>query len=277
MGVARLLAIIPHPDDESYSFGGTIALAARAGWRCVVHCATNGELGERHDGVATAPETLGPARAAELVASCRALGAERPLLWGLPDGGLAQEPSQRERIVAVLRGIRPDLVLVLGADGAYGHPDHLAVYRWVRAAWETSVEPRPALLLAAFPRGLFLPQYGKCVVSGIMGDPPLVTPDDLGSNRAHYEVDVSAVRESKLAAIGSHRTQLAGGSPESMFPPGIVAALLGRERFIDARGARDERTAVLLAGLGAGDVSRVAGQRTVKTSREFLDRPEGRP
>ena len=45
-----LLAIIPHPDDESYSFGGTLALAAAASWRCLVQCATSGERGKRHDG-----------------------------------------------------------------------------------------------------------------------------------------------------------------------------------------------------------------------------------
>jgi LmbE family N-acetylglucosaminyl deacetylase len=230
-----------------------IALAARAGWRCVVHCATNGELGERHDGVAAAPQTLRLARAAELEASCRALGAEQPSFWGLPDGGLAREAGQEERIALVFGELRPEVVLALGADGAYGHPDHLVVYRWVRKAWEASAGARPALLLAVFPFGLFLPQYRKCVASGIMGDPPLVTPADLGADRAHYEVEISEVREKKLAAIGSHRTQLSDGSPESMFPPGIVAALLGRERFIDARGARDERTAALLSSLSAGE------------------------
>jgi len=251
MAMATLLAIIPHPDDESYSFGGTIALAVRAGWRCVVHCATNGELGGRHDGVVAAPATLGPTRAAELAASCRALGAEPPVLWGLPDGGLAREADQAGRILRTMRELTPELVLALGADGAYGHPDHLAVFRWVRDAWASLAEPRPALLLAAFPRGLFRLQYEKCVASGIMGDPPPATPADLGSEWADYDIDVGSARGSKLAAIGAHRTQLRDGTAESMFPPGIVAALVARERFVDAGGARDQPTAALLASLAA--------------------------
>ncbi len=180
--MTTLLAIIPHPDDETYGFGGTIALAARAGWRCIVHCATNGELGERHDGVVAEPESLGPVRAAELEASCKVLGAERPVLWGLPDGGLAQEPGQRERLSRLIREVEPQVVLTLGADGAYGHPDHLAVHRWVREAWEASDCTGPALLLAAFPRGLFRAQYEKCVASRVMGDRPEVMPADLGAN-----------------------------------------------------------------------------------------------
>ena len=45
-----LLAVIAHPDDESYSFGGTLALAAQAGWRCHVLSLTSGEGGKRNDG-----------------------------------------------------------------------------------------------------------------------------------------------------------------------------------------------------------------------------------
>ncbi len=242
-----LLAVIPHPDDEAYSFAGTIALAARAGWRCLVHCATDGELGERHDGRAAEPETLGPDRAAELAASCAILGADAPVHWGLPDGGLAGIASQAGRIRATLDDLRPALVLSLGADGAYGHPDHLAVYRWVREAWESLPGERPPLLFAAFPPGLFVPQYEKCVASGIMGDPPRLRPAGIGAAPAHYALDVSSVRPLKKRSIASHRTQLPGGRAEALFPAAIVSALLATERFTDARGERGPAVAATLA------------------------------
>src|SRR3970040_1322526 len=70
-----LLAVIPPPDDESYSFAGTIALAADAGWDCLVHCATYGEGGERHDGGSPGRNALADAREAALRESCRILGA----------------------------------------------------------------------------------------------------------------------------------------------------------------------------------------------------------
>ncbi|MBI5949142.1 MAG: PIG-L family deacetylase [Chloroflexi bacterium] len=242
-----LLAVIPHPDDEAYSFAGTIALAAAAGWECMVHCASRGERGKRHDGGPTGEAALGLAREYELATSCALLGAAPPVSWGLPDGGLRDAPSQAARILGLFRELQPDLVLALGPDGAYGHPDHIAVYRWLREAWESSPAPRPALLFAAFPRGLFLPQYEKCI--GMMGDPPEPPASAIGSDAAHYSVSIARVREAKLAAIAAHRSQLPGGDPEAIFPPGIVGALVHTECFLDARGAPDPGTAALLASL----------------------------
>lgn len=242
-----LLAIVPHPDDESYAFGGTIALAADAGWRCLVACASSGERGKRHDGGAPGAAALAACREAELAASCAALGAAAPAFWRLPDGRLRDEdglPLARNAI----EESGAAMILALGADGAYGHPDHLAVYRWVVRAWQERPEPRPPLLLPAFARGLFLPQYERCV--GMMGDPPSPPREAIGALAAEYAVDIRRVASRKRAAVAAHRSQLPGGDPEALFPRGIVAALMAEERFTDASGARSERTAELLAALG---------------------------
>ena len=241
--VPTLLAIIPHPDDESYSFGGTIALAAKAGWRCVVHCVSTGENGKRHDGGPVGPSAVGAARTEELSASCRLLGTEAPILWGLPDGGLSRCESQVDRISQLFEEIRPDLVFALGSDGAYGHPDHIAVYRWVMDAWRQSKRP-PSLLLAAFERGLFLPQYEKCIT--MMGDPPSPAASTVGATRWQYSVDISSAAATKLAAIGAHRSQLPGGDPHALFPGDIVSRLLSVERFTDATGVHQPRVQTLL-------------------------------
>ncbi len=246
-----LLAVIPHPDDESYSFAGTIALAADAGWDCLIHCATYGEGGERHDGGRPGRNALAEAREAELRESCRILGGRPPEFWGLPDGELALHSGESDRLARLFLRERPELVLALGPDGAYGHPDHLALHRWLVAACEQAPEPRPALLFAAFPPGLFYPQYQKCVLAGIMGDPPALAPHELGIATAHYDVPIARARARKRAAIAAHRTQLPGGDPESLFPPGIVPALLDVERFADTRGVADPQTTALLASLAA--------------------------
>lgn len=247
--VTTLLAVVPHPDDESYSFGGTIALAAKAGWTIAIHCASSGEQGERHDGGAAEPAILGPHREQELYASGRLLGIGSYSFWRFPDGQVAPGLQDVARLAAVIRGERPRIVMALGRDGAYGHPDHLAVYRWVRDAWDSLGDSRPALLLAAFPAGLFLPQYAKCVEGGIMGDPPAVKPGDIGSQDWHYEVPIARVANLKREAIAAHRSQLPNADPDALFPPGIVAALMETERFVDARGTRDEATARLLRSL----------------------------
>lgn len=221
------LAIIPHPDDESYSFGGTLARLARGGWRCAVACASRGEAGERHDGGDPQPAALAAAREAELRASCALLGAGFAAVWGLPDGAL-RDTDGGPLVARTVRETRPDLLLALGSDGAYGHPDHLAVYRWVREAITADATGVPALF-ATFPRGLFLPQYELC--RPMMGDPPEPPPTAIGSDTFDLAVDVRGVAGPKLAAIAAHRTQLPGGDPHALFPPGIVRELLAEERF----------------------------------------------
>jgi len=246
--VPTILAFVAHPDDETYSFGGTLALAARAGWRCTVYVATAGEGGERHDGGASGREALAEVRLRELEASCRALGAEPPVCWKLPDGGLSLIASRVDRVGEAIREHRPDVVLSLGRDGAYGHPDHLAVFRWVTEAM-AAADDAPALLLAAFPAGLFLPQYELCRSVGVLGDPPVLEPGDLGGGKVHYRVPIGGTAGQKLAAIAAHRTQLPDGDPRALFPPGIIDGLLSIECFEDASGRANQRIATLIAQL----------------------------
>lgn len=243
-----ILAFIAHPDDESYSFAGTLALAARQGWRCLVHCVTHGERGERHDGQPALPSRLADTREEELTASCQALRIEPPRFWGLPDGQLHAHRGEQHHIQQLIQREAPDLLLSLGPDGAYGHPDHLALHRWVTEAWAALGDP-PPLLYVAFPPGLFLPQYEKCRQSGIMGDPPLVAPGDIGAPAHHYQVDITRRQRAKLRAIESHVSQLPGGDPRALFPPGIVDSLLETERFHDAAGVYQEDVDRLLAEL----------------------------
>ncbi len=246
-----LLAIIAHPDDESYSFGGTLALATSAGWRCVVLSLTSGEGGKRHDGGPIGKAAIGEARERELAASCKVLGAEPPEFWRLPDGHVREQPSQVSRLRDFIESSHPDLIVSLGEDGAYGHPDHIAAYRWLLEAWQSLGASRPPLLLAAFAPGLFLPQYRKCL--SMMGDPPTPAPEKIGGAAAwHYQLPISQVAPTKLASIAAHRTQLPGGDPEAIFPPDIVQKLLDFERFSDATGRSHARARQLLASLAAG-------------------------
>lgn len=227
--MADVLVITPHPDDEAYAFGGLMALAGDAGFSVAVECASAGEKGERHDGGPVGEEALAAARLQELAGSSAVLGAEAPRCWGLPDGGLAGEESQAGRIARLCEEHGPGLVLTLGADGAYGHPDHLAVHRWVVEAWKAMGDGAPALLFAAFPKGLFVPQWEKC--RDMLGEPPNPPAEALGTARPDIALAITEVADRKLAAIGSHRSQLPGGDPLAIFPPGIVAATLREEWY----------------------------------------------
>lgn len=244
----RILALVPHPDDEAYSVGGTLALAARAGWSCTVIACSAGEAGNCYTGEAATPAAVGELRLRELEAACAALGACAGASPRLPDGALARFRGLPEAAGAAIAACQPDLVLTLGPDGAYGHPDHLALHRAVVAAVEAMPDP-PALLFAAFPRGLFLPQYELC--RPILGDPPALAAADLGVESPDFRIPIGPAASAKLAAIAAHRSQLPGGEPEALFPPGIVGALLAEEWFLLHRPADMRRVAPLLFALEA--------------------------
>lgn len=132
-----LMAVLAHPDDESLGTGGTLAKYASEGVNVHLVTATLGERGwkgakEDYPG----PAAVGEHREAELRAASEALGVRELSLLGYMDGDLDQVPPERaaaaiaERIVAA----RPDVVVTFGPDGAYGHPDHIAISQFTTAA-----------------------------------------------------------------------------------------------------------------------------------------------
>ncbi len=230
----RLLALVAHPDDETYAFGGTLARCARDGVEVTVVCATRGERG-----CATEPaDRCGDLRIAELAASCRVLGAASPLLLDLPDGGLAEIDSASliDRLRGLLAELRPGVVLTMGRDGAYGHTDHLALTRLLDRAVCHLEEP-PRLLHAVFPKGLFVPVWRALYRRPGIIDPG-ITAESLGVSKERIDlvVDVREVRQQKLAAIACHRSQLPGDDPLAFLKPGLVGALLAEEWFSVAGG-----------------------------------------
>ncbi len=137
----RLLAVLAHPDDESLGFGGTLARYAADGVDVFVLTATRGEGGRfrghraddaRHPG----PDALGAIREAELRAACDVLRVRDVALLDYRDAHLDRAPPREaiERIAAHVRRVRPDVVLTFGPDGAYGHPDHIAISQFTTAA-----------------------------------------------------------------------------------------------------------------------------------------------
>jgi LmbE family N-acetylglucosaminyl deacetylase len=133
----RILGVLAHPDDESLGFGGTFAKYAADGVDIFLITATRGERGrfgpsgERGD-----PVEVGRVREAELQAAAAVLGIREVTVLGFPDGAVDQVPADVaiRSIVAHIRRIQPDVVVTFGPDGAYGHPDHIAVSQFTTAA-----------------------------------------------------------------------------------------------------------------------------------------------
>jgi LmbE family N-acetylglucosaminyl deacetylase len=138
------MAVLAHPDDESLGFGGTLARYAAEGVNISLVTATRGERG-RHATAAEppGPEAMGRIREQELRAAAAALGVHDLQLLGYVDQDLdrANPTEVIGRIVAQLRRARPHVVVTFAPDGAYGHPDHIAISQFTTAAIVAAADP----------------------------------------------------------------------------------------------------------------------------------------
>jgi LmbE family N-acetylglucosaminyl deacetylase len=133
----KLLAVLAHPDDESLGFGGTLAKYADRGVETYLVTATRGERGRFGSlGKNADPVEVGRVRESELRAAAAVLGVREVVLLHYPDGAVDRVESAKaiRDIVAQIRRIRPHVVLTFGPEGAYGHPDHIAVSQFTTAA-----------------------------------------------------------------------------------------------------------------------------------------------
>jgi LmbE family N-acetylglucosaminyl deacetylase len=81
-------------------------------------------------------EALGKIREAELRAAACALGLREVALLDYADQQLDRADSREavQRIATEIRNVRPDVIVTFGPDGAYGHPDHIAISQFTTAA-----------------------------------------------------------------------------------------------------------------------------------------------
>jgi LmbE family N-acetylglucosaminyl deacetylase len=142
------MAVFAHPDDESLGVGGTLAKYASEGVDVFLLTATRGESGRyrghrsgehQHPG----SSTLAKIREKELRAAASVLGIREVSLLDYRDQEL-DRANPREAISGIVehvRRIRPDVVLTFGPDGAYGHPDHIAISQFTTAAIVAAADP----------------------------------------------------------------------------------------------------------------------------------------
>jgi LmbE family N-acetylglucosaminyl deacetylase len=133
----KLMAVLAHPDDESLGFGGTLARYAGEGIETYLLTATRGERGRFGDcGEKPAPEVVGRVREAELRKAANILGVREVNFLDYHDGDLdrANVTEAVARIAGHYRRVKPHVVVTFGPEGAYGHPDHIAISQFATAA-----------------------------------------------------------------------------------------------------------------------------------------------
>jgi LmbE family N-acetylglucosaminyl deacetylase len=120
---ARVLAIGAHPDDIEFGCGATLAKWARSGSHVELLVLTDGSKGT------WAPEqdlvALVATRRDEQRDAARRLGATKVHFLDAVDGELEDDATRREQVCAVIRAVRPDVVLGHDPWKQYRlHPDH---------------------------------------------------------------------------------------------------------------------------------------------------------
>lgn len=235
---------------------GCLALAARAGRRVTLVCATRGELGPIATPELATPETLAQVREAELRASAQALGIDDVRFLDLPDAGVdwaAPDAGTLRTLVRIIRQGRPRAIVTFGPDGLYGHSDHVAIGGFTARARQlasdaTAFPEQRAEGLEVFGDArLFHPVLTGAAVAQLLaaarsaGVPASLW--GLGPEHFHVQaaeitvrVDVSAVLDQKLAALRCHRTQLEPDNVLAHLTPALAQQFFATESFRCAEG-----------------------------------------
>jgi LmbE family N-acetylglucosaminyl deacetylase len=122
----NMLLVFAHPDDESFSVGGTVAKYVSEGWRVDLICATRGEAGNSGSTGVKPGEELGSVRAKELEKAGEILGLTSITYLDYKDGGLKNLPpgELEDKIRRVMLELTPDIVITFEPNGVSNHPDH---------------------------------------------------------------------------------------------------------------------------------------------------------
>jgi len=281
-GTLRLMAVLAHPDDESLGLGGTLAKYAAEGVETSLVCATRGELGWAGEPAAyPGPLALGRLREAELLAAADALGVADVTFLDYLDGDLrCVVPTEAvARIVAEVRRVRPQVVVTFGPDGAYGHPDHVAISQLATTAIacaadsnydEGEAEPHRVAkvyyrIWTAAEEARYEAVFGRVTID-VDGERrgAVSWPDWAVTTRLDTTASWSAVR----AAVSCHRSQIGGISALTTLAPEAHRALWGTEHFYrvmstvgSSHGIEDD----LFAGLRSGSARPAAGSTEAGT------------
>lgn len=187
-----VLAVVAHPDDESFGLGAVLDGFVQAGATVSVLCLTQGEAST----LGAPGPNLSHLRAVELQSAARQLGIASAVLLAYPDAALAQvDPVTLAAEVLSEMDARPvQGVVVFDPTGVSGHPDHAAASR---AALDAAAERGLPVL------GWTLPQS----VAEALNDE--FAAAFIGHGRHDVDLLVAVDRERQRLASLAHASQAA--------------------------------------------------------------------
>ena len=266
-----ILAVLAHPDDESFGLGGTLALYARKGYDTYYICATRGEAGTVSPEYLNGFKDTAELRTNELMRAAKVLGLKGVFFLDYRDSGMPGTEENKHpdaqinhsidevaaKVVKYIRELKPDVVITFDPIGGYKHPDHIHIHKATVLAFEkaddASFHPEVGILSGDEgrpfkPRSLYFQVFSRRILRWTVRLMPLFgkDPTKFGLNEdvnlkelaevdfpIHARVDITPVAEIKREAGRQHASQ--GGSQMRRGWMGwIVKALGEREEFMRA-------------------------------------------
>ena len=278
-----LLAVLAHPDDETFGCGGVLAKYAAEGVDVALICATRGEAGEIEESSNATRENLAQVREQELRAACDALGVRQLFMLDYRDSGMAGTPENQHptalcqavqaelvgKIVEVIRKTRPQVVVTFDPRGGYGHPDHIMMHHAAREAFSyagdsskyqqqlaDSLTPHISdkLYYCVFPRSVARAFQDALLAANIESDFKDMDLEDFGTPDAEITtvIDVSKYSAKKEKAALSHQTQVGTQKLFSWMPEALKLQFLSTEHLVRAEPPFDLGNHALDTDLFAG-------------------------
>lgn len=239
------MAVLAHPDDETFGMGGTLAYYARQGVKVYLLCATRGEVGMMEEQYMQGYHSVAEVREAELRCAAGTLGLAGVNFLGYRDSGMPGTPDNRHpqalaaapieevaaNIVHYIRLLKPQVVITFDPIGGYKHPDHIAIHNaTVRAFYEAGKTdwkpPQGEAELPPYqPEKLYFHTISRRLLRAAVRVMPLFGKDphkwgrngdidlaDLVGDEfpTHAVIDFSSVQKIKQEASACHASQ--GGS-----------------------------------------------------------------
>ena len=228
-----VLGIYAHPDDADVDAGGTLARFVREGSRVVVAVVTDGDAGGSDQDL---HQQMGELRRDEQRRACEQLGVTELVFFdGYPDGMVTPSHGLVRDIVALIRRVKPNLILTLSPEYNWSsiyanHPDHRAV----GAAVTDAVYPA-ARNPFAFPE-LLEEGLEPHVVEEVWFQGGPSTNHVVELDQADIDAKVRAVREhvTQFADLDRMESWIRQGTRDAGYPHGYA----GGEEFFrwDTRG-----------------------------------------
>ena len=262
-----------HPDDETIGNGATMSRYVSEGVHVTLVTCTLGEYGE-----VLVPELrwlsaeegdqLGGYRIGELAAACAELGVTDHRFLGGPgrwsdSGMMGTAPNNGPRafwradlaaptreLVAVIREVRPHVLVTYDENGGYGHPDHIQAHRVAMQAADRAAQAdyEPELGSAwKIPK-----VYWNCVPRSVLAESLRLVkeaggdffgvdsieelPFGVDDSVVTAAVDGRAYLPAKMAAMRAHATQIAVDGPFFALSNNVGQLAFGIEYYRLVRG-----------------------------------------